>query len=73
MTNGSSAFDGDVCGLEIETLEVEGLSAAQRTLVSGLFDASYQQANLAYLDKSLDTLRFVSLAVHDGELWANRA
>lgn len=61
-------LDSDVRELEIETLEAAGLSAAQRTLVSGLFEANYQQANHAYLEKSLGTLRYVSLAMRDGEL-----
>lgn len=61
-------MNNDCGGLEIETLEVDELSSAQRTLISELFEASYRQANHAYLEKSLGTLRFVSLAMRDGEL-----
>ena len=59
-------LDSDVPEFEIETLESAALSAAQRTQVSGLFEANYRQANHAYLEKSLGTLRFVSLAVRTG-------
>ena len=62
------SLDKDVPEFEIETLETAALSAAQRTSVAGLFEANYRQANHAYLEKSLGTLRFVSLAMHDGEL-----
>lgn len=42
------------------------LTDAERAILHTLFDVAYRQANHAYLDKSLTTLRYVAIALHGG-------
>ena len=52
--------------MEFRTFASETLSAADRASVFDLFDECYRDANHAYLEKTLERLRYVTLA-YDGE------
>ncbi len=54
----------DLADFEIRTLPAETLAGADRERVLALFDASYRQANHAYFEKSIHTLRYLALAMH---------
>jgi len=60
-----AAVAGDLAGLELTLKEADSLSEAEREAVLGLFQSSYRQANPAFLEKSLERLRFAALA-HQG-------
>lgn len=50
-------------GFAFRTLPTDALPAADRRLLSELFEACFQQANHTHLSRVLGTLRFVSLAL----------
>jgi len=52
--------------LHIRTELTASLSSAARRQVHGLFDLAYDRANHAYLDSSLETLRWITMA-SDGD------
>jgi hypothetical protein len=56
----------DLSGLDLTLKESDALSRADRETLLGLFRSSYRQANPAFLEKSLETLRWVALARQDG-------
>jgi hypothetical protein len=55
----------DLSGLDLTLKETEALSTAERRALLGLFQSSYRQANPAFLEKSLQKLRWAALA-HQG-------
>jgi hypothetical protein len=55
----------DLAGFEFEVLEARALSSSHRTALLALFDANYRDANAAFLDRSLATLRHVALGYRD--------
>lgn len=55
----------DFSGFVFRTVPSEGLTTADREHLFGLFDACYRQANHAYLEDSLERLRYVSLSLRD--------
>lgn len=59
----------DLAGLEIRTLPASTLAGADRQRVFALFDDAYRSANHAYLEKSLQKLRFIALAT-EGDVLA---
>ncbi len=59
--------DRDFSDLAFKTVPTREVTAADRKYMLALFDANYRQANHAYLEKSLQRLRYVSLAERDGE------
>ncbi len=52
--------------MEFRTLVGETLSGSERASIFDLFDECYRDANHAYLEKTLERLRYVTLA-HDDE------
>jgi hypothetical protein len=56
----------DLAGLELTLRETDALSEGERETLLALFQASYRRANPAFLEKSLERLRFAALA-HRGE------
>lgn len=61
------ASERDFSSFVFRTVPTDSLAAEDRALMLGLFHACVRQANLAHLEKSLERLRYVSLALHDGE------
>ena len=57
----------DTSGFDFEVLETASLSARHRESLLDLFQASYRDANPAFLDKSLSLLRHVAIARHEGK------
>ena len=55
----------DLSGLDLTVKETDALSEAERDTLLALFRSSYRQANPAFLEKSLQRLRFAALA-HQG-------
>jgi hypothetical protein len=56
----------DLSGLDLTLKETDALSEAERETLLELFQSSYRQANPAFLERSLERLRFAALA-HRGE------
>jgi hypothetical protein len=56
----------DLSGLELTLKETAVLSEAERRALLGLFESSYRRANPAFLEKSLQTLRWAALAHREG-------
>jgi len=56
----------DLSGLDLTLNETDALCRADRETLLGLFQSSYRQANPAFLEKSLETLRWVALARQEG-------
>jgi hypothetical protein len=56
----------DWSGLDFGVSEASTLSEDERRILLGLFELNYRQANPAYLDKSLEKLRYVAVAHHGG-------
>jgi len=54
--------------LQFRTVASVAIADVDRADMHALFDASYREANHAYLDKSFHTLKWVALAWHDGRL-----
>jgi hypothetical protein len=55
----------DLSELDFTVRKTDALSDGEWEKVRGLFEASYRQANLAYLERSLEKLHYVARA-HDG-------
>jgi hypothetical protein len=58
----------DLSGLEFTVRKTDALSDGEWEKVRGLFETSYRQANLAYLERSLEKLHYVARAHHGGGL-----
>ena len=59
LQRGLSSFDFTV-------IEADKASAQELETIFSLFELNYRQANRAYLEKSLGTLRYLALAEHGG-------
>ncbi len=59
-------FYRDLSSFHFKVVETDKLSAEDLQKVFSLFDMNYRQANRAYLEKSLATLRYLALAEHEG-------
>jgi len=57
---------GELPRLDLTLKETDALSGAERGALLALFRSSYQQANPAFLEKSLETLRWAALAHQEG-------
>lgn len=57
---------GDLSGIELTLKEADALSEAERETLLVLFQSSYRQANPAFLERSLETLRWAALAHQEG-------
>ncbi len=62
----TSPRERDFTAFEFEVFRTSDLPAEARAHAFALFDATYRQANHAYLAKSLGRLRYLSLATRDG-------
>jgi len=60
------AVAGDLSGLDLTLQETDALSDAERETLLTLFQSSYRQANPAFLERSLGTLRWAALAHREG-------
>jgi hypothetical protein len=58
----------DLSGLDLTIRETDALSEAERERLLALFQSSYRQANPAFLEQSLETLRWAALAHQQGSL-----
>jgi hypothetical protein len=56
----------DLSGLDLTVKETDALSEAERDTVLALFRSTYRRANPAFLEKSLERLRFAALAHQRG-------
>jgi hypothetical protein len=56
----------DLSALDLTLKRSDALGHADRETLLGLFQSSYRQANPAFLEKSLETLRWVALAHQEG-------
>lgn len=56
----------DFCEFDFTVKESRALSKRERGELLRLFELNYRQANPAFLEKSLATLRYCALAFHDG-------
>jgi hypothetical protein len=56
----------DLPRLDLTLRETDALSEAEREVLLALFQSSYRQANPAFLEKSLETLRWVAFAHQEG-------
>ena len=61
-----AAVARDLPRLDLTLKETAALSEAERGTLLALFQSSYRQANPAFLERSLERLRFAALA-HQGE------
>jgi hypothetical protein len=57
---------GDLSRPDLRLEETAALSVAEREMLLGLFQSCYRQANPAFLEKSLQTLRWAALAHQRG-------
>ena len=57
---------GELSRLDLTLKETDSLSEAERGALLALFQSSYRQANPAFLEKSLETLRWAALAHQEG-------
>lgn len=55
----------DLCEFDVQVHETRLLSAQEREQFLMLFESNYRQANASYLDRSLLTLRYAAMAVHN--------
>jgi len=56
----------DLSGLDLTLKETDALSEAERETLLRLFQSNYRQANPAFLERSLQRLRFAALADQKG-------
>ena len=56
----------DVSSFDFRVIEADKASAKDLEAIFSLFEMNYRQANRAYLEKSLGTLRYLALAEHEG-------
>jgi hypothetical protein len=56
----------DVSSFDLRVIEADKASAKDLETIFSLFEMNYRQANRAYLEKSLGTLRHLALAEHEG-------
>jgi hypothetical protein len=61
-------FYRDLASFDFRVVEADKVSAEDFQKILGLFQANYRQANRVYLEKSLETLRYVALAEHEGTM-----
>lgn len=61
---GVSRVPSEHADLEVRTERTAELSPADRAQIHSLFEQAYEQANGSYLDASLATLRWITLATH---------
>jgi hypothetical protein len=59
-------FQRDLSSLNFRVVETDKASSEDLQKVFGLFEMNYRQANRAYLEKALETLRYLALAEHQG-------
>jgi len=59
-------FHRDLASFDFRVVEADQVSAQDLQKVFSLFEMNYRQANRAYLEKSLRTLRYLALADHEG-------
>jgi hypothetical protein len=59
-------FYRDLSSFHFKVVETDKLSTGDFQKVFSLFDMNYRQANRAYLEKSLATLRYLALAEQEG-------
>jgi hypothetical protein len=59
-------FYRDLASFDFRVVEADQVSAEDLQKVFSLFEMNYRQANRAYLEKSLRTLRYLALAEHEG-------
>lgn len=52
--------------LELRTVRAEALTASERVAVFEVFDASYREANHEYLQRSIDRIGLLTLALEEG-------
>lgn len=57
----------DFSDFDVTVKETSALTGGERTQVIALFEMNYREANVAYMEKSLGTLKFVAIAAHGGE------
>jgi len=60
-------FYRDLASFDFRVVEADQVSAQDLQKVFSLFEMNYRQANRAYLEKSLGTLRYLALAKHAGK------
>jgi hypothetical protein len=58
----------DLTSIDFRVVETDKVSAEDFQKILALFQANYRQANRVYLEKSLETLRYVALAEHEGTM-----
>jgi hypothetical protein len=56
----------DFSSFDLKIVETDKTSAKDLEAILSLFEMNYRQANRAYLEKSLRTLRYLALAEHEG-------
>jgi GNAT superfamily N-acetyltransferase len=56
----------DLSSFDLKVVEADKASAKDLENVFSLFEMNYRQANRAYLEESLGTLRYLALAEHEG-------
>lgn len=56
----------DLSSFSFKVIEADKASAEDVERAFSLFEMNYRQANRAYLEKSLETLRYLALAKHEG-------
>jgi hypothetical protein len=56
----------DLSSFDLKIVETDKASREDLEKVFSLFEMNYRQANRAYLEKSLGTLRYLALAEHEG-------
>jgi hypothetical protein len=59
-------FHRDLSPFDFKVMETDKASREDLEKVFSLFEVNYRQANRAYLEKSLATLRYLALAEHEG-------
>ena len=64
--DGIDMFHRDLAAFDFRVVETDRLSTQDLHSVLTLFEMNYRQANRAYLEKSLGTLRYLALAEHEG-------
>lgn len=66
MRYSAATVADDLPGLDLTVKEADALSDAERETLLALFRSSYRQANPAFLERSLGTLRWAALACQEG-------
>lgn len=59
-------MSSDFPDFEVRAFPTPALTAADRATIFALFDVAYREANHAYLEKSLGSLRFITIATSGG-------